>query len=199
MRNDPKMLGASGFARTELDAYFTLDAHMCIDALLDAYPLPRETIILEPAAGRGHLVAELRDRAFKVVACDLADHANPLIDDIKSDHDIFNIEDLAPYDAIITNLPYDTQDKLLGHLLPIAARSNTFVATLTRAAWHIAARRSDLVHNNKNFSGVVHLPRRPWWSDDRTSSPRHDFVWNVWAAQPRVTDRPAIHYPRRAA
>jgi hypothetical protein len=196
-RADPKMLGASGFERIDADAYFTLDASMCVEALLRAFPLPPGIKIYEPAAGRGHLVQELREHGYDVTASDLLAHPDPLIDDIGTGLNILQIDDLSHYDIVITNLPYNTQDRLLQHLLPIAARDKTMVATLTRAPWHLAASRSGLVHYNKHFHGVVHLPRRPWWSEDRTSSPRHDFVWNLWTATPRLSQHPTIHYPLR--
>ena len=193
MRSDPVMVGASKFEREDFDAYFTIDP-MCIEALCTSVRIPPGDI-LEPAAGRGHLVSELRMRNRSVVARDLVKHENPLVDDIAAGHNILDMKSLIGFGALITNLPYQTQDKLLEHILPIAARDKCMVAILTRAAWPIAQRRSDLVHHNKNFHGIVHLPRRPWWSEVRTSSPRHDFVWCIWDAEPRQSERATLYYP----
>lgn len=201
MRNDPAMLGASSFERLELDSYFTLDAEMAVQALLDTGLLnPRLDRILEPAAGRGHLVAELRRRGFTVAATDIVAHGDPLVPDIAAGVDLAGITEdvLRPHSAVVTNLPYDTQDELLERLLRAAHRVGVTVATLTRASWHIAAARKSLVHDNPYFLGVAHLPRRPWWSAERTASPRHEFVWCIWSGQPRTTRRPAIFYPRTA-
>ncbi len=195
MRADPVMQGASKFERESLDAYFTIDTEMCLDALLDAAPFTTDMRLLEPAAGRGHLVQELRRRNYNIEARDIFAHPDPLVDDIAAGHSLRNLESLRGFDFVVTNLPYDTQDELLAHILPIAARDNCGVAILTRASWPIAKRRAKLVHHNKHFDGVVHLPRRPWWSDVRTSSPRHEFAWCVWGQQERATERAAIYFP----
>lgn len=198
MRNDPAMLGAPTFERLELDSYFTLDAEMAIGALLKTrFVMPRLDSILEPAAGRGHLVFELRRKGFKVTASDLAKHPDPLVPDIYTGIDLGTITatDLKSYSAVVTNLPYDTQDQLLEGLLKKAHKVGVSVATLTRASWHIAAARHSLVHDNPFFLGVAHLPRRPWWSEERTASPRHEFVWCLWSGRPRAARYPSIFYP----
>jgi|SRR6478752_574596 len=192
---DPVMVGPSKFERYSKDAYFTLDAPMCIDALIDAVGFGPN--VLEPAAGRGHLVVELKGYGLSVTATDL--HAfKPIADDldIRTGYDLMAIDGLAGYDAIVTNLPYDQQDAMLRHLLPIAHRDQCAVAVLTRAAWHLPKRRRALVHTDRYFQGVVTLPRRPWWSEDRSSAPRHDFVWCVWGSKPRGPGyHPEIFYP----
>jgi hypothetical protein len=188
------MLGASRYEREDFDAYHTVDP-MCLDALLAAIPIHRDWRILEPAAGRGHLVKGLRDAGYRVDARDLIAHPDPLVDDIATGRNIMEIATLAGYDAVITNLPYNEQDALLAHLLPMAERRGVLVATLTRAPWHIAKKRRALVHEHPNFEGIVMLPRRPWWSDERKAAPRHEFCWNVWGASPRCSLHPVIYYP----
>lgn len=198
-RADPAMLGASKFAREEHDAYFTIEASLCVSALVNAVGLrPDGGKILEPAAGRGHLVEELRSRGFEVDARDLIAHPDPLVPDITAGEDLANIDSLKGYAGVITNLPYVAQDKLLKKLLPIARRDKCFVAALTRADWHFAQSRAPIVHRDPNFMGVVYLRRRPYWSDQRTSSPRHSFVWVVWGATERPQPYPMIFYPEAA-
>lgn len=196
MRNDPAMLGAAVNPRIPLDAYFTVDADMCVKALVDAVPgLKKPGVrVLEPAAGMGHLALALyRQGVRDIVASDIMAYPNPLLKNIQT-VGIEKITSLKGFTHVVTNLPYDQQDKLLQHLLPIAARDGVTVMILTRAAWHHAKRRKKLVHTNPNFAGIVHLPRRPWWSDERKSSPRHDFIWNIWGPQPMPTP-PLIFYP----
>lgn len=193
MRADPAMLGSPANPRIAHDAYFTIDADMCVEALLHHFGNPSYRV-LEPAAGRGHLIVALNNAGWgNVTGMDLIAHPVPLVDGIKTG-DIRDIKSLSGYDAVITNLPYDIQDSLLEHLLSIAQRDMVAVAILTRAEWHMAQSRRALVHQNPNFLGVVHLPRRPWWSVDRTASPRHNFVWNLWCRE-RVIGRPRIFYP----
>lgn len=198
-RPDPAMLGASSFERTEFDAYFTLDSEMSVKALVETCFIdPKLDTILEPAAGRGHLVAELRRRGFTAAGSDLVKHDDPLVTDIRTSVDLAQIteSDLRRYSAVVTNLPYDMQDELLEKLLRAAHKSGVKVATLTRASWHIASSRASLVHNNPFFLGVAHLPRRPWWSEERTASPRHEFVWCLWGGRPRQVKNPSIFYPK---
>lgn len=195
MRSDPAMLGASEFERLDNDAYFTLEAGMCVEALLSAQLIPPTDRVYEIAAGRGHLMAELTAQGYSVFGSDLVAHKDPLAD-IVTPINILEIKSLKNWDAVITNLPYLIQDRLLEHLLPIAARDNCKVAILTRAPWHLAQKRRALVHGNRNFIGIVHLPRRPYWSEQRSSSPRHDFVWNVWGGEPRASRNPVLYYSR---
>lgn len=190
-RKDP-MLGAPAFKRIKHEAYFTLDAEMAVGALLGAVAVHGP--VLEPCAGVGHLVVELRKRGIETDAADLVAHPQPLITGIEID-DVMAMKSLRNYSSLVTNLPYRDQDRILRHILPIAHRDEVAVAILTRSAWHHAKARRELVHENPWFHGIVHLPRRPWWSEDRTHSPRYDFTWVVWGAHRREAEHPAIFYP----
>lgn len=196
MRFDPHSHGASRYDREAADAYHTIDP-MCVETLLSVFPrFGDNSKILEPCAGRGHIVKALRDAGHTVVAQDLFAHDNPIIDDITPGQDVFDISSLAGFTHVVTNLPYNLQDKILKHLLPIAARDQVMVLTLTRAAWHLgASKRKQLVHRNPYFAGIVTLPRRPWWSDDRKAAPRFEFSWNIWESRPRG-GYPFIIYPK---
>jgi hypothetical protein len=59
----------SRFERFERDGYFTIDTSWIIPALCRAVHV--EGPILEPCAGRGHMVRELRALGFVVRAADL--------------------------------------------------------------------------------------------------------------------------------
>jgi hypothetical protein len=86
---------------------------------------------------------------------------------------------------LITNLPYDKQNELLLHILPIAKTDGCSVAILARSEWSSAKGRGALMHDNPRFSGEVRLTRRPVWVKPATSSPRHLFSWFVWTPEPR--------------
>jgi hypothetical protein len=50
--------------------------------------------------------------------------------------------------------------------------------------------RRNLIHLHPWFAGVVMLTARPRWvprEQDR-ASPRHNFAWVVWSAEPREGD-----------
>jgi hypothetical protein len=177
----------SRFKRFERDGYFTLDADWIIPALCRAVQV--EGPVLEPCAGRGHMVRELRALGFVVRAADLYAYPDSLVPDIKTGADVLDLESLADYRFVVTNLPYREQAAILAHLLPIAARNAAHVAVLARSEWSSAKSRRSLVHENPRFAGEVRLIRRPEWVRPAIASPRHWFSWFVWSPEPRASDR----------
>jgi hypothetical protein len=151
----------SRFKRFDRDEYFTIDAGWIIPALCCAVQV--EGPILEPCAGRGHMVRELRALGFVVRAADLYAYADTLVPDIKTGANIFELKSLADYRFVVTNLPYREQAAILSHLLPIAARDGVRVAVLARSEWSSAAARRALIHENARFAGEVRLTKRPEW------------------------------------
>jgi hypothetical protein len=116
-------------------AYFTIDAPWVIPALLSKVKIVGP--VLEPAAGAGHLVRELRrGYGLEVIASDLHAYEEPLIPDIV----ICDLRSLAlnGFQWVITNLPYQEQDKLAAHLVALGAREGCSIALLTRAEWIVA-------------------------------------------------------------
>jgi hypothetical protein len=174
----------SRFSRFERDGYFTLEADWIIPALCRAVRV--EGPILEPCAGRGHTVRELRALGFVVRGADLYPYADSLVPDIKTGADVFDPKSLAGYRFIVTNLPYREQAAILAHLLPIAARDGVRVAVLARSEWSSAAARRALIHENAQFAGEVRLTKRPEWVRPAIASPRHWFSWFVWSPEPRA-------------
>ena len=177
-------IAPSRFARLGNDEYFTEDAPWIVRALCGTVHI--EGPIYKPCAGRGHITVELRALGFEVRAADLYAYPNPLVDDIASGVDVFDLRSLAGFRFVIGNLPYARQDDILRHLLPIAARDGCSVATLARSEWRSARERRALVHDNPHFAGEVALSRRPVWVRPVTSSPRHWFSWFVWSPEPRT-------------
>lgn len=184
---DPAMVGSS-YARLPNEGYMTIDADWIIPALLKAVQI--EGRILEPCAGRGHMVYALRQAGLVVVARDLFAYPDPLVPDIESGCDLLEISTLAGFDWVITNLPFKDQDQFLAHLLRLAAEAGCGVAVLTRLEWTSAQARRSLVHEHPNFAGNVLLTRRPRWSQDEKAAPRHNFSWSVWQAEPRPASQP---------
>jgi hypothetical protein len=183
-------IAPSRFERFGNDEYLTIDAYWIAPALIRAFGL--EGPILEPCAGRGHLVVELRVLGFEVHAADLFPYPDPLVDDIAIGTDVFNIDSLAGYSFVVTNLPYKDQNAMLRRLLPIAARDGCHVAVLTRSEWASAARRRALVHTNLYFAGEVRLTKRPVWVRPVIKAPRHYFSWLIWSPEPRPPGQDAF-------
>jgi hypothetical protein len=141
------------FERFSNDEYFTLDANRLIPALLSKVRIVGP--VLEPAAGVGHLVRELRrGHGLEVIASDLRAYEEPLVPDIEV-RDIWAIDSLKGFGFLITNLPYTDQDRLGAHLIALGARDGCSVALLTRAEWIVAGKRRALVHEHRFFAGVV--------------------------------------------
>jgi hypothetical protein len=168
------------------DNYFTIDAPWIIPALCRAIKI--EGPIFEPCAGRGHMVRELRGLGFEVSAADLHAYENPLVPDIETAENVFDLKSLRGYRWLVTNLPYADQDRILAHVLPIAARDDCNVATLARSEWTSAKKRSALVHANSCFAGEIALTKRPKWIEhkprDKRKSARHPFSWFIWSPEP---------------
>jgi hypothetical protein len=179
----------SQFARFPRDEYFTIDSHWLEPSLLGSVAI--ESPILEPAAGLGHIVVELRRHRFRVTASDLYAHPNPLIDDIAT-ADIFDLDSLAGYRWVVSNLPYQRQNDILRHLLPIAARDDCSVAVLARSEWRSARDRRALIHANRRFAGEIALSRRPVWIRPAIASPRHWFSWFIFSPEPRAPGQDAF-------
>ena len=187
----------SRFKRFDRDEYFTIDARWIIPALCCAVQV--EGPILEPCAGRGHMVHELRALGFDVRAADLHAYPDSLVPDIKTGADVFDLKSLADYRFVVTNLPYREQAAILAHLLPIAARDGVNVAVLARSEWSSAKARRALVHENPRFAGEVRLTKRPEWVRPTIASPRHWFSWFVWSSEPRAPAQdPFLRFAGRA-
>jgi hypothetical protein len=181
------------------DAYFTIEANWLIPALLRKVKIVGP--VLEPAAGAGHLVRELR-RGFglEVIASDLHAYEGALVPDIGI-RDLWAIASLKEFRFVITNLPYDHQDGLAAHLVALGARDGCSIALLVRSEWFVAGKRRALVHEHPNFSGAVHLTSRPRWTPKKPGdkSPRHNFSWLVWQSTPRPAGAlPWVQFAGRA-
>jgi hypothetical protein len=173
----------SRFERFERDGYCTLDANWIIPALCRAVQV--EDPILEPCAGRGHMVRELRALGFVVHGADLYAYADSLVPDIKTDADVFDLRSLAGYRFVVTNLPYASRPPSS----PTSCRSQPATERMWRLAhseWSSAKARRALVHENAWFAGEVRLTKRPEWVRPAIASPRHWFSWLVWSSEPRA-------------
>jgi hypothetical protein len=175
------------FERIEGDGYLTLYAPWIVPALLRSVPIRGR--VLEPAAGRGHISRELKRAGCVVESFDIRACENPLVPDIGLG-DIRKLESLAGFSWVVTNLPYSDLEELAEILVRLGTRDRCGVALIVRAEWPIAKARHNLIHRHPWFHGVVMLTSRPRWvsREQETASPRHNFAWAIWGAQPRVGD-----------
>jgi hypothetical protein len=130
------------FDRLANDNYFTGDASSLILALLGKIEI--ESPVLEPEAGRGHLVHALRrGYGLEVIASDLHAYEEPLVPDIGL-QDIWAIRSLQGFKFVITNLPYRGQDELGARLVAIGVQDGCSIALPTRAEWIVAGKHAAL-------------------------------------------------------
>jgi hypothetical protein len=179
------LIAPSTYERLPDDRYYTIESGWIVPALLTHAPVAGR--VLEPCAGRGHLVAELRKRRIKVVARDLVAHEDPLVADIETPVDMDTITSLAAFAWLITNPPFSKLDERVERLLRLCVRDGCNLALLLRQEWTAPEKRRALIHDNPNFAGVIVLTARPRWIEDRSKdAPRHHFLWGVWTAVPRA-------------
>jgi hypothetical protein len=178
-------IAPSRYERVENDGYLTIDAAWIVPMLLRTVAV--EGRILEPAAGQGHLSLELKRAGLEVTSFDLHRYEDPLVPDIGVG-DIRQLESLADYDWIVSNLPYSHMTELATRLIDLGARDRCNVALIVRNGWLPPKARRKLIHEHPYFAGVVMMTKRPHWAADRGKGPRHDFSWCVWGTTPRVGD-----------
>jgi hypothetical protein len=186
------LIRPSTYDRLPEDGYCTIESGWIVPALLKRVPIAGR--ILEPCAGRGHLVTALRKHGLQVAARDLIAHQDPLIDDIETPRDMDALTSLVEFDWVITNLPFTQLDRRIGHLLHLCVRDSCGLALLLRMEWIAPAKRGALIHDNANFAGFIVLTKRPRWVEEPGESPRHHFVWGIWSAIPRAGVRPWIKF-----
>jgi hypothetical protein len=129
----------SRFARREGDGYLTLDAPWIVPALLSA--LTVEGPVLEPAAGRGHLLLTLKHAGLAVTSLYL--------------RRIRALTSLKGFAWTITNLPYCDLGALAEWLIDLHARDRRATALLVRAESIVPRARRALVHAHPHFAGVL--------------------------------------------
>jgi hypothetical protein len=171
--------GRHSRAERGLDHYET--PRIAVEALLvaESKRLTSDVRIWEPCAGRGNIVAALRDRGFPVIASDLVECGFPL--HFTAD---FLVLDSAPIGctAIVTNPPYS----IAGEFAERAIRLVPHVCLLLRLAFLESVRRSELLeHSGLRAVHVFRrrLPRmhRVGWTGPRASS-SVAFAWFCWSA-----------------
>ncbi len=90
--------------RVSNDYYPT--APLAVRALVLNYPVPSN--ILEPAAGRGWISAELQNMGYMVTSKDLYPYDDPLTD-VEYGEDFLQSEKIPFIDGVITNPPYSNK------------------------------------------------------------------------------------------
>lgn len=162
----------SRFERHPDDTYLTIDSR-CVDALLATWPVSGR--IVDCCAPNGSGIVDALTAGGKDA------HGEP--DAFADFHAVW----------IVTNPPYKREivDRIAEACVQ-RVRSGTVqgAAFLMRANWDLAAKRAKLFEPPWH-AGQTRMRFRPWWSEDRSAQPIHNFCWIVWS---RWEGEPVIRY-----
>lgn len=159
----------SGYERKENDDYQTID-HRCIDALVESIPelLLKDDRVVDFCGSHGSgIVTRLNELGIYSEGAKEA------------------FTDHGQFDWIISNPPYDRKvvddfaNHALNHLEFLGKQNTRGVAFLMRANWDFAACRQNLF-DRQDYMMQIRMRFRPWWSEERTAQPIHNYVWHVW-------------------
>lgn len=152
----------SAYTRREDDNYPTIDTR-CLDGLLFYAPVAGR--IVDPCARAGSALAEqFLERGYQ---------------------NVFMLNDAymsAPGDWIVTNPPFTKSEvtKIVERQIKRVENENYIgFALLVRNNWAFAKSRRFLF-NRPTYSGEIKLLFRPFWTDDRSMEPKHNYVWHIW-------------------
>lgn len=151
----------SNFERIARDDYKTID-HRCVDALIKSWPISGNIVDCCSPNGSG-IVSRFNERGRKASG----------VADAFSDFEA---------DWIVTNPPYDRNivDLIANSCVDKLKRGKVSgVAFLMRANWDLSQIRENLFLPPW-YSCQIRMRFRPWWSEERTAQPIHNFVWHVW-------------------
>jgi hypothetical protein len=87
---------------------------------------------------------------------------------------------------IVTNPPYErplVDEIIRDGIRRVMSGEVVGAAYLLRSTFDHAASRAHLFEH-AYYDCQIKLRFRPWWSDDHSKQPIHNFVWHVWARGP---------------
>jgi hypothetical protein len=151
----------SSYERRADDSYPTIDTR-CVDGLLQFSPVAGH--IVDPCARDGSAIVDyLRE---------MGKNAEGLDDAFQDFH----------ADWIATNPPFtkaivtDIVKKQIEH---VDNGDVVGLALLVRGNWDFAKTRRELFVR-PSYMGQIKLLFRPWWTEDRSQEPKHNYVWHLW-------------------
>jgi hypothetical protein len=154
----------SGYERKENDDYQTVDKR-CVQALIQSTSVGGKMIDICGSHGSS-IVNILLQEGFGYA------YAAP---EAFVKHEGF--------DWIVTNPPYDRRvvDKYIEHSLAHIQKNLVYgAAFLMRANWDFASSRTKFFDHGL-YAGQIRMRFRPWWTEERTAQPIHNYVWHIWS------------------
>ena len=166
--------GRMDHPRHAADLYET--AAEAVGMLLRHVQLPDP--VLEPSAGRGAIVRELRRAGLQVQASDLHDHQAEATLGIETGVDFLSMSSLSGCRSIVMNPPFKDAEAHVRHALRILPDGGT-LAVLLRMTWIAAKGRADLLAQYHTAIIAGRLRMLPPGACDRGHSGTTDFAWFV--------------------
>lgn len=164
----------SNFERVEGDYYPTIDER-CIDGFLQHFQ-PEYKIVDVCAPDGSGIVDTLVKRGYSALC--------------RSDA----FESMDFYQWIVTNPPYTrglVDDIINRQISRLEDGQADNLAVLVRSGFDFAKGRAGMF-SHPYYAGQIKLTFRPWWSENRTAQPIHNYAWQVWNR--RQSDAPRIWY-----
>lgn len=164
----------SGYDRQHADNYAT--PNWATQAVLPHIP-DRVRCVWEPASGEGAMARVLGEylsprRRGGVVATDIRPGNGIITSNLSIDF-LGEIPVLPPYQAIISNPPFNLAQKFIERALDLTAASKGFVAMLLRSDYDHAKSRRHLFADNPTFAKRIVLTKRiVWFVDPLTGRPK---------------------------
>ena len=96
---------------------------------------------------------------------------------------------------IVTNPPYTRPlvDRIIERQIERVTSGEVLgLAVLLRAGFDFAKSRA-VLFEHLNYYGQIKLRFRPWWSDEHTAQPIHNYAWHVWLRRGR-SGMPVVMY-----
>lgn len=84
-------------------------------------------------------------------------------------------------DWIVSNPPYKRGlvDEIINAQIERIGTDVNGVCMLLRSNFDFAKSRYKMF-TSPYYYGQIHMMFRPWWSEDRTAQPIHNYVWHIW-------------------
>ena len=144
--------------------------------------VPLQGPVLEPSAGRGAIVRELRRNGLQVHAFDLHDHgAEPALG-IETGVDFLSTTSMSGCRSIVMNPPFKDAEAHVRHALQLLPDRGT-LAVLLRMNWIAAKGRADLLKHCHTDIIAGRLKMLPPDAQDSGHSGTTDFAWFIMSRE----------------
>jgi hypothetical protein len=138
--------------------------------------------VLEPSAGRGAIVRELRRNGLQVRAFDLHDHGAESALGIETEFDFLSRTSMSGCRSIVMNPPFKDAEVHVRQALQLLPDRGT-LAVLLRMNWMAAKGRADLLQHYHTVIIAGRLKMLPPDVQDSGHSGTTDFAWFIMSRE----------------